>query len=159
MLAKIIAHAEDRERAVRKLVYALKTLRIRGVKTNRDYLVQQLDPQSPQIPAPQEFQGLPYRYRNNPYTPRAAALTSAKTAGPISGAARSPMPGQVLRIAVAPGQFVRQGDPLVVLEAMKMEQTVRTTINGVVKSVLVQLGQVVAPGQTLVEISSEEQVP
>jgi biotin carboxyl carrier protein len=70
--------------------------------------------------------------------------------------ASSPMPGQVLRIVVARGSEVRVGDPLVVLEAMKMEQTIRTTINGRVQSVLVKTGQVVAPGQMLVEIGAEE---
>jgi len=66
------------------------------------------------------------------------------------------MPGQVLRILVNIGQQVRTGDPLVVLEAMKMEQTIRTTINGRVQSVPVKPGQVVAPGQMLVEIGAEE---
>jgi len=70
--------------------------------------------------------------------------------------ANSPMPGQVLRILVQQGQHVKIGESLVVLEAMKMEQTIRTTINGVVQSILVVPGQVVAPGQMLVEISAEE---
>ncbi len=72
-------------------------------------------------------------------------------------AANSPMPGQVLRILVQAGQVVQAGDALVVLEAMKMEQTIRTTINGVVQSILVEHGQVVAPGQKLIEIQPEEQ--
>ena len=69
-------------------------------------------------------------------------------------AAHSPMPGQVLRILVEEGQPVKAGDCLIVLEAMKMEQTVQTKIDGVVGAVLVKAGEVVAPGQTLVEISS-----
>jgi biotin carboxyl carrier protein len=69
------------------------------------------------------------------------------------------MPGQVLRILVQKGQKVKTGDPLVVLEAMKMEQTIRTTINGRVQSVLVKAGQAVAPGQMLVEIGAEENQP
>jgi acetyl/propionyl-CoA carboxylase alpha subunit len=71
-------------------------------------------------------------------------------------AANSPMPGQVLRILVREGQEVKSGDSLVVLEAMKMEQTIRTTINGVVESIVVEIGQVVAPGQRLVEITAQE---
>jgi biotin carboxyl carrier protein len=39
---------------------------------------------------------------------------------------------------------------------MKMEQTIRTTIDGVVKSILVVTGQVVAPGQMLVQIGAQE---
>jgi biotin carboxyl carrier protein len=70
--------------------------------------------------------------------------------------ANSPMPGQVLRILVREGQQVKTGDSLVVLEAMKMEQTIRTSIDGVVKSILVVTGQVVAPGQMLVQIGVQE---
>ena len=71
-------------------------------------------------------------------------------------AANSPMPGKVLRVVVQTGQSVSIGDVLLVLEAMKMEQTIRTTINGVVAAILVEPGQVVMPAQKLVEINSEE---
>jgi propionyl-CoA carboxylase alpha chain len=84
-----------------------------------------------------------------PRHPRPASASQHETAN-------SPMPGQVLRILVSVGQQVKTGDSLVVLEAMKMEQTIRTTINGRVQSVLVKTGQVVAPGQMLVEICAEE---
>ena len=70
--------------------------------------------------------------------------------------ANSPMPGQVLRVLVREGQQVKTGDSLVVLEAMKMEQTIRTSMDGVVKSILVVTGQVVAPGQMLVQIGAQE---
>ena len=70
--------------------------------------------------------------------------------------ASSPMPGQVLRILVEQGQAVRAGDPLVVLEAMKMEQTIETSIDGVVGAVLVRAGEVVQPGQALVQIRAQE---
>jgi biotin carboxyl carrier protein len=78
------------------------------------------------------------------------------TATPKRDTANSPMPGQVLRIEVAEGQNVKTGDALVVLEAMKMEQTIRTKIDGRVGAILVKPGQVVAPGQMLVEIDSTE---
>jgi propionyl-CoA carboxylase alpha chain len=68
----------------------------------------------------------------------------------------SPMPGQVLRILVEAGREVRSGDPLVVLEAMKMEQTIRAHATGVVEAVLVEPGQVIAPGQTLIRIRGKE---
>jgi propionyl-CoA carboxylase alpha chain len=70
--------------------------------------------------------------------------------------ANSPMPGKVLRIVVEKGQPVSVGDPLVVLEAMKMEQTIRTTIDGIVVAILVEPGQVVMPAQKLVEINARE---
>jgi propionyl-CoA carboxylase alpha chain len=84
-----------------------------------------------------------------PRHPRPPSATQRETAN-------SPMPGQVLRVLVREGQQVKTGDSLVVLEAMKMEQTIRTTIDGVVKSILVVTGQVVAPGQMLVQISAQE---
>jgi pyruvate carboxylase subunit B len=84
-----------------------------------------------------------------PRHPRLPSATQRETAN-------SPMPGQVLRVLVREGQQVKTGDSLVVLEAMKMEQTIRTTIDGVVKSILVVTGQVVAPGQMLVQIGAQE---
>ena len=79
-----------------------------------------------------------------------------KAASEKHQSANSPMPGQVLRILVTEGQSVKPGDALIVLEAMKMEQTVKATIQGVVRAVLVKPAEVVAPGQMLVEIESEE---
>ncbi|HEY2114733.1 MAG TPA: biotin/lipoyl-containing protein [Candidatus Angelobacter sp.] len=79
-----------------------------------------------------------------------------RTASEKHQSANSPMPGQVLRILVAEGQQVKPGDGLIVLEAMKMEQTVKATIQGVVRAVLVKPAQVVGPGQMLVEIESVE---
>ncbi|HEY3136687.1 MAG TPA: acetyl-CoA carboxylase biotin carboxylase subunit [Blastocatellia bacterium] len=66
----------------------------------------------------------------------------------------APMPGQVLRILVEVGQKIAVGDPLVILEAMKMEQTLRSSSDGIVEAVLVNQGDVVAPGDTLVEIAA-----
>ena len=64
------------------------------------------------------------------------------------------MPGQVLKVLVSNGQQVSAGDPLVILEAMKMEQTLRASTDGVVETVLVKQGDVVAPGDRLVEIAA-----
>jgi acetyl/propionyl-CoA carboxylase alpha subunit len=69
--------------------------------------------------------------------------------------AYAPMPGQVLKILVEVGQRVSAGDALVILEAMKMEQTLRATSDGVVETVLVKQGDVVAPGDRLVEIAQK----
>ena len=68
--------------------------------------------------------------------------------------AYAPMPGQVLKILVEVGQHVSAGDALVILEAMKMEQTLRAATDGVVEAVLVKQGDVVAPGDRLVEIAA-----
>lgn len=66
------------------------------------------------------------------------------------------MPGQVLRILVSEGQHVKTGDALIALEAMKMEQTIKATMDGIVERVLVRQGEIVAPGQKLVEIQAEK---
>jgi biotin carboxyl carrier protein len=63
------------------------------------------------------------------------------------------MPGQVLKILVAQGQQISAGDPLIILEAMKMEQTLRAAISGVVETILVKQGDVVAPGDVIVRIA------
>jgi len=69
--------------------------------------------------------------------------------------ANSPMPGQVLEILVSEGQRVSSGDALVVLEAMKMEQTLRANSAGVIEAVLVKRGDLVAPGDELVRITAQ----
>ena len=68
--------------------------------------------------------------------------------------AYAPMPGLVLKVLVEVGQHVSAGDALVILEAMKMEQTLRAATDGVVEAVLVKQGDVVAPGDRLVEIAA-----
>jgi len=254
LLAKVIAHAEDRDSAIRKLTHALRSFAAQGVQTNREFLIAVLESDEFkagkahtgfQLPvskkADEELEriccavtrayiekteharrtilpSIPPRFRTNP-TPapvmkfavgereyqigdsRGAidilyvgrdhvdALVKGvryrfdicqhgadyyvrsslgqqrvtrlprfpeKTASEKHQSANSPMPGQVLRILVAEGQAVKPGDGLIVLEAMKMEQTIKATIQGVVRAVLVKPAEVVAPGQMLVEIESVE---
>lgn len=65
---------------------------------------------------------------------------------------KAPMPGLVARILVAPGQAVVQGQGLVVLEAMKMENELRATAAGAVRAIPVAPGQAVEKGQVLIEL-------
>jgi acetyl/propionyl-CoA carboxylase alpha subunit len=254
LLAKVIAHAGDRESAIRKLTHVLRNFAAQGLQTNREFLIAVLESEEFQTgkahtgfqllvsSAPDEeldrlfcsvtrayierseharrsiLPSIPPRFRNNP-TPAPAmkfavgereyqvgdargaidtlsvgeghveALVKGvryrfdirqhganyyvrsrlgqqrvtrlprfpeKTGGDQHQSANSPMPGQVLRILVAEGQQVKPGDGLIVLEAMKMEQTIKATIQGVVRAVLVQPAEVVAPGQMLVEIDAVE---
>ena len=254
LLAKVIAHAEVRDSAIRKLTHALRNFGAQGVRTNREFLIAMLESEEFksgrahtgfQLPvsakADEELErvfcsvvrtyiersehvrrsvlpSIPPRFRNNP-TPAPAmkfavgereyqvgdagsameaisvgadhvdALVKGvryrfdmrqhgpdyyvrsslgqqritrlprfpeKTASEKHQSANSPMPGQVLRILVAEGQQVKPGDGLIVLEAMKMEQTIKATIQGVVRAVLVKPAEVVAPGQMLVEIEAVE---
>jgi biotin carboxyl carrier protein len=63
-----------------------------------------------------------------------------------------PMSATVVRIAVEPGDRVRQGDLLVALEAMKMELPIRAPRDGVVTAVRCSEGELVQPGTELVEM-------
>ena len=64
----------------------------------------------------------------------------------------APMPGTILSIEVGPGDQVVTGDVICVLEAMKMQQQLRADWSGLVKSVLVSVGQQVMDGTPIVEI-------
>ena len=63
----------------------------------------------------------------------------------------APMPGKIVAIKVKVGDRVKYGDELCVLEAMKMEQSIRATQEGVVKEIKVTVGQVVSYGSVLIE--------
>jgi biotin carboxyl carrier protein len=67
------------------------------------------------------------------------------------------MPGKVVRVAVAAGQHVAQNQPLVVLEAMKMEHVVEAPHAGVVTEVCVRLGEQVPSGARLLTIGSTDE--
>jgi acetyl/propionyl-CoA carboxylase alpha subunit len=91
---------------------------------------------------------IPFRVAPPPDVDRAAsAAAAAHGSGPVELAA--PMPGQVLAIAAAAGSPVEAGDPVVTLEAMKMEHTVAATAPGRVAEVLVRVGDQVQRGQRL----------
>ncbi len=85
--------------------------------------------------------------------PAAAKLTSRSVeAAEYAGAITAIMPGQVTRIMVEEGQKVREGEAVCVLEAMKMENELRTDREGVVKAVHVRPGENVEKDQVLVEV-------
>lgn len=65
---------------------------------------------------------------------------------------KAPMPGLVLEIAVTDGQEVKQGDKLLILEAMKMENSIIIHADAIIKKIFVTAGQAVEKGQVLVEL-------
>lgn len=65
---------------------------------------------------------------------------------------KAPMPGLVLEIAVRDGQEVKEGDKLLILEAMKMENSIMIQTTAIIKKVSVSAGQAVEKGQVLVEL-------
>jgi glutaconyl-CoA/methylmalonyl-CoA decarboxylase subunit gamma len=89
-------------------------------------------------------------------TAQAAALAEA-LAGSRSGSAagsqlKAPMPGRVVRVLVAVGQTVERGAPVVIVEAMKMENEMHAPASGVVLKVHVAEGATVDAGQMLIEL-------
>ncbi len=81
------------------------------------------------------------------------ALRAAGHGGSAAARVEAPMPGSIIAIRVADGDEVAAGQVLVVLEAMKMENTVSAPAAGRVERVLVQTGEQVQRGQVLVELS------
>jgi 3-methylcrotonyl-CoA carboxylase alpha subunit len=63
---------------------------------------------------------------------------------------RSPMPGKVLEVTATPGMEVKPGDPLIILEAMKMENVLCAEVAGAVTEVHAKPGDMVEPGKLLV---------
>ncbi len=64
---------------------------------------------------------------------------------------KAPMPGLVLELKVKPGDQVSKGDTVLILEAMKMENILKSPGEGVVKSIPVSLGQSVEKNQVLIQ--------
>ena len=75
------------------------------------------------------------------------------------GTVRSPMPGTVLAVHITAGQPVTAGQPLVIVEAMKMEHTVTAPLGGTVTELLVKAGQQVAMDETLAIVSPPAEPP
>lgn len=82
--------------------------------------------------------------------------STAKTSSPAvakgAGLIKSPLPGTILNLFIKEGDQVKIGDKLILLEAMKMENNINADKEGVVKSILVKVGDSVLEGTTLIEI-------
>jgi acetyl-CoA/propionyl-CoA carboxylase biotin carboxyl carrier protein len=81
---------------------------------------------------------------------------AAKKSGPVASGdtLASPMQGTIVKVAVEEGQEVKEGDLVVVLEAMKMEQPLNAHRSGIVKSLTAEVGASVASGAAMCEITS-----
>lgn len=64
---------------------------------------------------------------------------------------KAPMPGLVIDMKVKPGDVVKTGDPLLILEAMKMENIIKSPGDGTIKNVKTKKGDSVEKGQVLIE--------
>ena len=102
-----------------------------------------------------EFQS----YAPVPATPTAPAQEAAPTTAPAVPVAvgdgecvNSPMPGNIIKVNVVAGQAVKEGEVLVILEAMKMENEIMAPKSGTVTQVLVEKGSTVETGVPMVFI-------
>lgn len=87
-------------------------------------------------------------------TPVATPASAPKAAGTAGAVAiKAPMPGNIMKVNVKVGDTVKKGDVLVVLEAMKMENDVCATQDGVVASVEVNQGETVETDAVLVTLN------
>lgn len=121
---------------------------------------------SPEIPMTETARpkGPPTKLPEAAADPRPAASAAAvRLARPASGSGSAasgsridvmtaPMPGVVLEVHVAPGSVLKRGDTVLVLEAMKMRNTIRSPRDAVVVEIAVEAGQPVATGEPLVRL-------
>ena len=177
MIAKLVAHAPTRGAALDALAAALAETTVEGVTTNLPFLrwlvahpvvrageattafLTEHPPLSalPVLRAPRPFRD-PWRLNlpAPPLAPPPDIDVESHRPGAAHGesSVTAPMPGTVIRLEVSPGDSVRARQPLVVLEAMKMEIPVHSPFEGTVKAVHVGEGDRIAGGTLLVELES-----
>jgi acetyl/propionyl-CoA carboxylase alpha subunit len=174
MIAKLIAHGETRDEALDRLAAALAETEVEGVVTNLPFLrwlvahpavragetttaflVENPPLSQPRRPAQMPWRGgfrlnLPVPPPHSP--PDETAAAHGHGPGAEQSTVTAPMPGTVIRVLVAEGERVRQRQPLVVLEAMKMETPLVSPYAGVVRRVYVSEGDRVSGGAVVIEL-------
>ena len=118
------------------------------VEEGKAMLVDEYEAYAPAAPAPVAAAPVAAAPAAAPAAP-AAPAGAALAAGEV---VKSPMPGNILKINVSRGQKVNEGDVLIVLEAMKMENNIHADKGGVVKSICVNKGDSVLEGADLLII-------
>ena len=83
-------------------------------------------------------------------------LAAREGADPGTGRLTAPMPGRVTQLLVAVGDTVRRGEPLMIIEAMKMEHTVAAPVDGTVEAVRFTVGDLVEEGAELIALATPE---
>ncbi|MBK27081.1 MAG: hypothetical protein CME70_23960 [Halobacteriovorax sp.] len=78
--------------------------------------------------------------------------SSRKSSAASEGSSKSPMPGKILKVLCKEGDAVKKGDPLIIMEAMKMEHTLKASKDGRVKTVKYSEGELVEGQVELVEL-------
>jgi acetyl/propionyl-CoA carboxylase alpha subunit len=175
MIAKLIAHGGSRDEALDRLAAALRDTAVEGVTTNLPFLrwlvhhpalragettTAFLVEHPPLSTLPARNVERPWRgpFRLNLPSPAPAPPPDVDTAhrqrgvAGVESAVTAPMPGTVIRVLVGEGDAVEARQPLLVLEAMKMETPLVSPYEAVVRRVHVSEGDRVAGGTLLVEL-------
>ena len=119
------------------------------VEEGKAMLIDEYEAYAPAAPAPvaaAPVAAAPAAASAAPASPAGAALAAGEVV-------KSPMPGNILKVNVAQGQKVNEGDVLIVLEAMKMENEIVATKSGTVAQIVTAKGAVVETGAPLVVIA------
>ncbi len=119
------------------------------VEEGKAMLIDEYEAYAPAAPAPVAAAPVAAAPAAAPAAP-AAPAGAALAAGEV---VKSPMPGNILKINVSQGQKVSEGDVLLVLEAMKMENEIVATKSGTVAQIVTAKGAVVETGAPLVVIA------
>jgi acetyl/propionyl-CoA carboxylase alpha subunit len=170
MIAKLIAHAPTRDEALDRLAEALRETEVGGVTTNLPFLRWLVDhpvvraggattafltehPPLSRVPAAPAPWSTPWRL-NLPSPPPAPPPSADGAAGPSQelSTLTAPMPGTVIKVLVRVGDRVAARQPLLVLEAMKMETPLVSPYDATVRAVHAGEGDRVAGGTLLVEL-------
>ena len=169
LIAKVVVWGETREAARARMLRALGETVIEGVATtipaHRELLGSEAFRAGTHTTRTVEKEGLGEAAgAGDPSTgeggarsvrlwhPAMAASARGSVEAPSSGEVLAPMQGTILKTLVAEGAHVEAGDPVVVLEAMKMETTLAAPVAGEVKEMLVGAGDTVGAGQPLVRV-------
>jgi len=73
-----------------------------------------------------------------------------------TGDITTPLPGKVTKISIAEGDQVNEGDTILIIEAMKLENEIHSSVSGYIKKIFVKVGDQVNPQETLVEIEGKD---
>lgn len=128
----------------------MKKFRISVNGSSYEVEVEELDGSSEgSSPTPKPAASMPKKPKKTAPAPK-----PEKSTPPIAGGhtVESPMPGTILSISVSEGDSVSNGDVLLVLEAMKMENEITSEVDGTVASINVKNGAAVDAGEVLVVI-------
>jgi biotin carboxyl carrier protein len=96
---------------------------------------------------------LPLRRAAEAQVPESVIRPRATQKLPEDSVCRSPIAGRVVAVVGAQGKKVRRNEPVVVLDAMKMEVPIGPAVDGTIKAVHVEVGDVISARQVLFELS------